>query len=277
VLAVDVKHAGAGKARRKIRKLTRALGAVRELDVTLRVLDELAATDTLPRLGLEEVRTHVVDEREQRRATMLKRFEGVDTAKLDRRLTSVAEALDVAETEQWREALGSRLLNRAKALRGVIAGAGQMYGAEALHQVRIATKKLRYSLEIAAETGVRSAATLVRQLKRTQDDLGRLHDLQVLQAHVAAVEARAPKRTLPAGSLRSLAEALEHECRHLHGRYIAAAPALLDVTDATRRIVVPQLVRSRGGRTAIKMSLAPVGRRRTGPSAGSVPARRGTV
>jgi CHAD domain-containing protein len=270
VLAADARHAGAQKARRKIRKLTRALGSVRELDVTLAVLDELAATDTLPRLGLEEVRAHVVDDRERRRAMMLKRLDRVDTAKLDQRLASVGEALGSSDTEHWRQVLSARLLKRAKLLRTAVEGAGQMYSPEALHKVRITTKKLRYGLEIAAETGVRSASALVRQLKRTQDDLGRLHDLQVLQEHVAAVQARPPKRTLPPGSLRALAEALENECRHLHGRYVAAAARLLEVAASTRQVVVPQLTHGRARKT-IKMTLGSRARRRSGPSAASSP------
>ena len=49
---------------------------------------------------LEEVRAHVVEEREHRRATMLKRLEKVKVDKLDRRLASVAEALQEAESEK---------------------------------------------------------------------------------------------------------------------------------------------------------------------------------
>ena len=101
-----------------------------------------------------------------------------------------------------------------------------MYNPESLHRVRIATKKLRYGLEIAAEGGFPIAAPLVRQLKKVQDTLGRLHDLQVLLTHVAAVQAMPLGRELPEGSLDVLARALEDECRHLHGRYISLSPAL---------------------------------------------------
>ena len=90
VLARDVKGGKAKKAQGKVRKLTRALGTVRELDVTLTVLNELAERGNLPTLALEEVRAHVVEEREHRRATMLKRLEKVKVDKLDRRLASVA-------------------------------------------------------------------------------------------------------------------------------------------------------------------------------------------
>ena len=49
VLTPGVKGTKAKKARGKIRRLTQALGTVRELDVTLQLLDELAPRDTLPR------------------------------------------------------------------------------------------------------------------------------------------------------------------------------------------------------------------------------------
>ena len=256
VLGVDVEDSGPRKAGRKIRRLTRALGAVRELDVTITVLDELAARDTLPRVALEEVRGHVIEERERRRATMLERLDRVNIAKLERRLAGVAEALEETRSEDWRKALGTRIVKRARGLGKAIEDAGQMYSPERLHQVRIATKKLRYSLEIAAETGARAAVAPVRQLKRTQDDLGRLHDLQVLQEHVAAVQERAPGTRLQDG-LAVVARMLEDECRHLHGRYVAATARLLECVDVSRRVVVPQLARGARRRSApIKMSLA---------------------
>ena len=49
VLAGTLKNSKAGKATRKIRRLTQALGCVQELDVTLHLLDELAASDGLSR------------------------------------------------------------------------------------------------------------------------------------------------------------------------------------------------------------------------------------
>jgi CHAD domain-containing protein len=271
VLAQDIKTGKAKKAERKIRRLTKALGAVRELDVTLTVLDELAAGDTLPRLGLEEVRTHVVEERELRRATMLRRLDKVKIDKMDRRLASVAEALQVAETEHWRDALAARLSKRAKALSSAVAEAGQMYNPERLHQVRIAIKKLRYGLEVAAEGAVRAATPVVNRLKRTQDTLGRLHDLQVLESHVAAVQARPAERALPEDSLPAIARALENECRYLHGRYITSVPALAAATEATK-LVVAQLIKPAAGRRHLKMALPARSRRRPVTAAPAVAA-----
>jgi CHAD domain-containing protein len=274
VLAADVKTNKARKAQGKIRKLTRALGEVRELDVTLTVLDELARRDTLSRVALEEVRRHVVEEREARRKTMLTRLEKVKIDKLERRLASVAEALQEAETEHWREALAARLAKRSKRLGGAIEAAGQIYNPESLHQVRIATKKLRYGLEIAGEGGVRSANPLVRRLKRVQDSLGRLHDLQVLEVHVAAVQALPPASELPEGSLAAIARTLEDECRHLHGRYISMTPALRTTMDATRQVVA-DLARPSTRRRTLKMTVSAKTSRHPASAAVAVTSRRG--
>ena len=74
------------KAEKKIRKLTQALGTVREMDVTVQILDEFAQTNALPRNALEDVRAHVIAERDRRRAVMLQRLRRIDTDRLRARL-----------------------------------------------------------------------------------------------------------------------------------------------------------------------------------------------
>jgi CHAD domain-containing protein len=267
VLTSGVKGTKAAKARRKIRRLTRALGTVRELDVVLHVLDEFAQTQRVPRPALEEVRLHVIAERDRRRAVMLQRLHKVDPVRLTRRLANVAEALRQSNGQGWRKALAERLVKRADNLRAAMGEAGQIFAPDRLHQVRIAAKKLRYALEIAAESGTRTARRLVTTLKRTQDTLGRLHDLQVLLTHVAAVQTDAAgRRAMPNEGLERLARVLEEECRHLHGRYLSAVPALTEVCELTRASIVPELARPRRTRPPIKMTLgtATVRRRAAG-------------
>ena len=263
VLTSGVKGTKSGKALGKIRRLTGALGTVRELDVTIQLLDELVANERLPRPALEAVRGRVVTERDARRAVMLKRLERVNLEKLDRRLVSVGDVLAETGAEAWRDALGARLLKRSKALAAAITAAGRMYSPEQLHQVRIAAKKLRYAMELAFDAGVKSASAPVRAVKRAQDTLGRLHDLQVLQSHVAAVQADPSGRSLPDGGLAIISRALEDECRHLHARYVAAMPRLIDVIEATRAVVVPDLAHRARALKMTKMTLKarPVARR----------------
>jgi CHAD domain-containing protein len=267
VLSDGLQGAKPAKAQRKIRRLTRALGAVRELDVTLHLVDELAEKPGIPRPALGDVRAHVIEAREQRREVMHERLAGVDVDKLVRRLDAVRDALGHPSPDHtWRAALASRIAKRARRLGSAIDAAGQIYAPEALHRVRIATKKLRYAMELADESRAAPSAALVRTLRKAQDTLGRMHDLQVLQHHVSEVAAR-PKAHIPAPDAGSaiLARSIEDECRQLHGRYVALLPALIETVQTARRDVAVRLAdatRTRAARTA-KMRL-PVRRRAAG-------------
>lgn len=261
VLSTGLKGSQAGKAARKVRRLTRALGTVRELDVTLQLLDQLAADPDVPRQAVEEVRATVVREREARRTLMLKRLGRVDEGKLGRRLAAVGSALEQASSEPWRKALGLRLLERSRGLTAAMDAAGHMYAPDRLHDVRIAAKKLRYGLELAVDSGIAEAAPHVRTIKRVQDMLGTLHDLQVLQSHIAATgisgeTARPPGQAVP---LDALAAHVEAQCRHLHARYLSAGPMLRTIPPAIRKTIVPALAprRTRAARMALPPAVSP--------------------
>ena len=242
------------KAERKIRKLTQALGTVREMDVTVQILDEFAQNNELPRNALEDVRAHVVAERDRRREVMLHRLRHVKPEKLNRRLEEASIVAAVVNSAEWRHALTARVGNRVKRLRQAIQAAGQMYAAERLHAVRIATKKLRYGLELIADARIAAVRPLVNTLKRAQDTLGTLHDLQIIEQHVAAVQALPPtRRGAHDGGLKVIARMLADECRHLHGRYIKQVPALLQLLDTCAQTVLPQLARSKRRRQQLKM------------------------
>jgi CHAD domain-containing protein len=255
VLTEGLEHTKAGKAQRKIRRLTQALGTVRELDVTLHLIDELSERAGVPRTALAEVRALVIEERERRRAVMLKRLGDVNGDKLGRRLHAVREALvKPAPGHAWRPALASRIARRGRRLEQAIDDAGQIYAADGLHQVRIAAKKFRYALEIADESGAAPATETLRLIKRVQDSLGRMHDLQVLQHHIAAVGAAPRKgRGTPDAGLAILSRLIEDECRHLHARYVALVPELRTAVEAARRDIPVKLT---ARRRSVKMTLA---------------------
>ena len=225
VLATGLKGSKAGKARGKIRRLTRALGTVRELDVTIQLLDELARSPHVSRIAVEDVRARVLKEREDRRKLMLERLEHVNTDKIDRRLSSVGTALQTIDGRTVAKGAG---WPAAAAIpppddRDGRSGAHVRTGAPA----RGAHRGEETAVRARAGSGQRPApgAPHVRTIKRAQDMLGKLHDLQVLQTHVAAVQTeprpgRAPSRE----ALEDLARHIEDQCRHLHGRYVATAP-----------------------------------------------------
>ena len=255
VLTEGLQNTKKSKAERKIRRLTQALGTVRELDVTLHLIDELTDRPSIPRTALTDVRAQVIEAREKRRAVMLERVGKVNTDKLSRRLREVASVVaNPTSGHAWRAALATRIVRRARRLEKAIDDAGQIYNPEALHDVRIAAKKLRYALEIADESGAAPCAVAVRTIRRVQDTLGRLHDLQVLQHHVADVAATPRSRRAPDAALATLSRVIEDECRQMHGRYVAAIPQLLEAAQIARRDVPVRLAARR--RRSAKMSLS---------------------
>ena len=255
VLSDGLHGSKSGKAQKKIRRLTQALGTVRELDVTLALIDELGTRQGIPKTALADVRSHVIAEREGRRTVMHERLQQVNVAKLHRRLESVREAVAASSPDHtWRSALAHRLVTRARRLDKAIDEAGQIYAPEALHKVRIAAKKLRYALEIADESRAAPCAAELRLMKRVQDALGRLHDLQVLQHHVAEVAAAPRPRRAPADpGLAVLGRVIEDDCRTLHARYIGVLSHLHDAATRIRRNVAVRVTAPR--RKPAKMHL----------------------
>jgi CHAD domain-containing protein len=233
----------AGSSKRKlgriVRKLTRALGPVRELDVANLMLEDFATEREAPRAGAARLQQFVRDERQRMHSDLVRSIERCDIDKLARKAIAVAQHHDQAMAGKRRvrdprqlEHARRRAARRALRLRAAIENAAAIYLPDRLHQVRIAVKKLRYAMEIVRElSGSRATAKLLA-LKRAQDLLGRMHDLEVLIARTRAVQGApsAPNLRLSA-DLDELVRRLETECRQLHGHYIASRRSLLAICD----------------------------------------------
>jgi CHAD domain-containing protein len=127
------------------------------------------------------------------------------------------------------EEVRRRTARRARRLVAAIEAAAALYLPDRLHDVRIAAKKLRYTLEL--DRRGRHVARL-RTLKKVQDLLGRMHDLEVLIARTRGIQSSPAASTLKVSAdLDRLVRRLETECRQLHGHYMAARPALLALCD----------------------------------------------
>lgn len=66
--------------------------------------------------------------------------------------------------------------------------------AEALHELRIAAKRLRYTIELFQDVLPATSADLLSELKQLQDDLGFLHDRDVLIARLQDDQRQAAAR-----------------------------------------------------------------------------------
>jgi CHAD domain-containing protein len=162
--------------------------------------------------------------------------------KLGRDLDALAATDAKVARREWRWALEARITSRASKLRTAINDAGSVYLSERLHDVRIAMKKLRYAVELFAEAnGVdRGADTGV--LKRGQEILGRMHDVQVLIDRVRQTQASLSPPDLQAWrDLDLLVVSLEDDCRRLHARYMRRREAIAAVADK----LVPRDARAR--------------------------------
>jgi CHAD domain-containing protein len=242
ILGADAPPGKVKKLNRKMRALTRSLGPIRELDVELDMLNDKSRTNGAPGRALEIVRRDVASRRQVLRDELGEKAPIGDLKKLLRKLERVGEkgARHKGENEKWRGVLATRLMRRAKGLASALEDAGPVYAPERLHAVRIATKKLRYASEIAREAGVPAAAPLLRVLKRHQERLGRLHDVQILLKHIRETEG-SPHVGARVNDLAGYADSLERECRRLHAGFVDHRSELALVVKDIRHQIVPAL------------------------------------
>ena len=217
------------RALKQVRRVTRALGPVRELDVALGHLAEFGERGVTSPRAIALVQQALDQERDVRRRSMLSVLTPGRMQKLRRRfeplgrtpLSQEGRATVLGEADR-------RVGVRAERLSEAIDRAGAIYLADRLHAVRVAVKKLRYALEIQRELKRSRATARIRQLKDIQELLGRLHDLEILIEHIRVVQAEVAATDRQAGvELDGLVRALEDECRELHAAYMARRATLI--------------------------------------------------
>jgi CHAD domain-containing protein len=230
------------KLTRRFRKVTTRLGIVRELDVLLLLIDELHVSRREASEALSRVAVAVAKARDDAREQLFERMSIDDLWRLARKLERVDDDLEAAEgrrrarmattDRRWQSAVAVRVARRAERLGAAIRNAGALYLPERLHDVRIALKKLRYAAELAADVAGQRSTPELRALKRGQEVLGRMHDLQVLIDHVRQVQASLTPPSLAMWqALDGLVTLLENDCRQLHARYMQYHAELEAIAD----------------------------------------------
>lgn len=224
------------KLERTVRRLTRALGPIRELDVALETLETLSAGGDAPRGAIAKLRQVVREERQRLHVEMCKRIGRVDIDKLQRRAAAASKSHSGGRMRDPKRIAGARLraAHRAIRLREAIESAAGIYLPDRLHRVRIAVKKLKYAMEVSRELSGSRGVARIRTLQEGQDLLGRMHDHEVLIARVRGVQGSSKAPTLRvSGDLDRLVRWLETECRQLHGQYMTLRKKLLAIADLT--------------------------------------------
>jgi CHAD domain-containing protein len=232
----------AAKIGSRLRRLTRALGRVRELDVVLGILDDLRRAHPDLSDALMAARVRVEEDRRSRRDEMIRHLDEIQANRLAEELSSLGEHVGHEPASSRAVLLRRRLERRADRLEAAIEAAGALYAFDRLHLVRIACKRLRYILELVHEIGRVPALRLVNRLKRFQDLLGRLHDLEVVAGDVRRQSVGGPGHV--ANGVDRVQRLLDRETRDLHAVYLARVAGLVDVIARCRTEIDRKLAES---------------------------------
>jgi CHAD domain-containing protein len=225
---------------RRLKRVTRRLGIVRELDVLRLVIRELHGRAQYPPIALREVGAAVAATTAAARERLATKLPPSKLKRLARQLQRAAKNVESpaqprerhrvpVPKQAWLWALDARSVSRATTLKSTIQLTSVLYVPEQLHEVRIAVKKLRYAEELRAEARHRPSRD-VAVLRAVQNLLGRLHDLEVLIERVRDVQSLlSASHQMAWHQLGLLVRTLEGDCRRLHGRYMRGRTKLLAI------------------------------------------------
>jgi CHAD domain-containing protein len=211
---------GEDEAARGYKKIGRALGKVRDIDVQLALIQNLEghAPQTAPSLVL--VRQNHEGERLAKTRRLIKMLERLD---VDRLLRAVTDGHRTGlrrrlSSNGWREQLKRLVVERAHNAVDAIAHATGVYFPRRAHGARIAIKQVRYATEIADATGLTAVQAAIKTLRKGQEILGDLHDRQALADTLEGFGK--DDRVDPVRILLSR-QVLEREMMQLHAQYLA--------------------------------------------------------
>ena len=191
---------------KQLKKVADALGSVRDHDVALLALEELK-TQAPAELSASlnqfiEIRASV---REQARQELTAAIETDELKRVETRfVAAVDEAIAVANRPKKHAhdkpplafAAMSRtiILDRLKEFEKRSEGLFRPFDVDALHDMRIAVKRLRYALELFSKCWPRVVGAQARRAARIQGALGDLHDCDVWIESVGKQIIRARKQ-----------------------------------------------------------------------------------
>jgi CHAD domain-containing protein len=203
----------------RLRTAGRALGEVRELDVLDSLLGDLEPRARFAVTTLGELRHSLRHLQRDARRQMFKTLESLELDQLvaDRSLRRAISRLHIRPSH-----LRRHVGQRSDAVRRDLRRAAGVYMPNRSHQARVAIKKLRYAVEVAAETAAWQPLDLLKDLRRAQSLLGDMHDRQVLIDRLESFSSGNEQRTREAGWLIDLVRADIEEAQRKFLRRLAS-------------------------------------------------------
>ncbi|HEV8446692.1 MAG TPA: CHAD domain-containing protein [Gemmatimonadaceae bacterium] len=185
---LDLNDSVSRKDRHRLRDIVDATNRGRDADVQVEWLRRASSRGDEPlKRGAKRLIDLIRDERDRGGAPLngssLDKFEE-ERSRLTKRLSTVSEPVrrPKAPPPTLAAAIGARLPAHFEILRKALELVHTADDDRQAHAARIAAKRLRYLLEPAED--VRGSKSIIKQLKRLQDDLGELHDAHLLGQRV---------------------------------------------------------------------------------------------
>lgn len=207
---------------RRTRQLARLLGNVRDLDVLMLMLEARAQAQPqgwTRTTAFDYLRRHCTKRREWRREQLL---EGLTNIKEDRfaheftafftnqhNIAADAQATAVSMMSAALENFHAHTVHNSR-------------DKEALHELRIAAKRLRYSLEFFADCLGQRLNSSLKNLRALQELLGDIHDCDVMAEFLIRRRVKLARRHKPSVllvGLRELTEDFERERDRLQAQF----------------------------------------------------------
>jgi len=234
--------------RRAIRRMARALGRVREIDVSLELIADHPVAAAWPRMMRARIQRECALERGRRQDDMIRRLAKVEVDSLAPELRAIARTFAARADRSAEAGIAARRRVRARAVAEALDRAGTVYAPALLHAVRIAAKKLRYNLEWSRGAAGPALANQLRELKAAQQLLGEIQDLHILEGALRRITAqpaldRSTVRAIQAGAVR-----IEAACRERHAQFVKLVPRLAALADDLSRKTPLEWIRRRPAR-----------------------------
>jgi triphosphatase len=197
-----------------IKKVLRALGDVRDLDLALGELEIFSnALPESDRAGIEPLKRHLVSERGRLRARMLSILDAASVQSGLQKMASLLAAEPAAVQQSGAEialnAAPDMIRLRYRKLRKRADKLSADASTEAYHEVRGRVKKLRCALESMAVIYGKPADEMLRALRRWQESLGVQQDAAVASRRLTVLAA-APPKDIPPETLFLMGRLAEH-------------------------------------------------------------------
>ena len=235
------------------RRLGRMLGKVRELDITQEVFQGLSMRVPPASYAIAAARRTVERDQRQARRRFAKALDHLELRPLlalrDRPSITV-----VSFWKDWRRSIVTETLARQQALCDAIERTPAVYMPNRVHRVRIATKKLRYTLEVANATGIRVDQDVMRDLHKIQDLLGRVHDIDVARRVLQQLDGTGKPI---ADEVALLDAVMAADCAALHEKYLARRERIRAACDYCTEVVAA--ARRRWSLALVKRTLSAAG------------------